>query len=352
MTDHIELRSDTFTQPTPEMRRAMCEAEVGDDVVSEDPSINALQDRVADLFGMEAALFVPSGTQSNQLAVWSHCEPGDELIIEDTGHIADWEGGGPAVLRGVSTRRLRGTGGMLDPDDMSLLPMRDSLHCPRPRLLCLENTTNMGGGRVYPLGQFAAVAAWGRERGLKVHLDGARVMNACAAGGYGPRDLAAEVDSVSLCLSKGLGCPVGSVLTGPAEFIDRARRGRKVLGGAMRQGGILAAAGLYALDHHVERLKDDHANARALGEALSSVDGVSVDASEIDSNMVFATLDDRLGPADAFAAKLSEAGVRMYPVGPRRLRMVTHLDFAADEVAPTAAAFEAVIAGEVAGAAA
>lgn len=344
MPDFIELRSDTFTQPSPAMRRAMCEAEVGDDVVSEDPTINELQRRVADLFGMQAALFVPSGTQSNQLAVWSHCQPGDELIIESTGHIVDWEGGGPAVLRGVSTRRIQGVGGMLDPDDMHLLPMRDSLHCPAPRLLCLENTTNMGGGRVYPLGQFSAVARWGREHGLKVHLDGARVMNACAAGGYGPRDVAAEVDSVSLCLSKGLGCPVGSVLSGSAEFIDRARRGRKVLGGAMRQGGILAAAGIYALNYNVDRLSEDHANARRLGQALDAVEGIRVNQSEIDSNMVFATLEERLGPADAFAASLQEAGVRMYPVGPRRLRMVTHLDFHADQIAPAAAAFEAVVA--------
>lgn len=349
MSDHVELRSDTFTKPTPEMRQAIANAEVGDDMVGEDPTVNALEARVAALFGKEAAVFACSGTQSNQMAVWSHCQPGDELWIESTGHIVDWEAGGPATLRGVSLRRVPGVGGMLDPDDLEKVPLRHSLHCPPPRLLCLENTTNMGGGRVYPLGQFAAVAAWGREHGMAVHLDGARLFNACAASGYTPRDLADEVDTISVCFSKGLGAPMGSMLVGPEDFIAKARRARKILGGAQRQTGVVAAAALYALDHHVDRLAEDHANATALGEALSDVDGVSIDAAAVESNMVFAKVDPRLGPAADFAEKLHAEGVRMYPVDRDGLRMVTHLDFHAGQIPRVVEAFRdvaAVSAGE------
>lgn len=333
MPEHIELRSDTFTNPTREMRTAIAEALVGDDMVGEDPTVNELESRVAALLGKEAAVFTCSATQANQAAVWAQCQRGDELLIEQAGHIANWEAGGPAVISGVSVRRIAGRGGMLTLADVeSVLRPMDDVHIPRQTLLCLENTTNMGGGRVWPVEQFREVARFARSNGKRVHLDGARLFNAAVASGVSVAEWAAEVDSVSICFSKGLGCPMGAILVSDQETIRHARRARKVLGGALRQAGMMAAAAIYALDHHVDRMADDHANARRLAEGLNQIDGVGVDQASMESNIVFATVDPGLGSAGELSCRLHERGVRLFDVGPDRLRMVTHLDVSADEI--------------------
>src|SRR3954447_12374254 len=258
----IDLRSDTVTRPTPAMRRAMAEAEVGDDVLGEDPTVLELERRTAELLGKEAALFVPSGTMANQIAVGVHAGQGDELICDATSHIYVWEGGGIARLWGATTRTVSGDRGLIDLSTIKGMIRPDDSHYVRTRLVCLENTHNRGGGRVHPLGQVAAISAWARGHGLAMHLDGARLMNAVVASGVPAAEWASHFDTVSVCFSKGLGAPVGSILAGTAEAIRKAHRLRKAFGGGMRQAGILAAAALYALDHHVERLAEDHRHAQ------------------------------------------------------------------------------------------
>lgn len=327
MSEIIELRSDTFTTPTPGMRKAIAEAVVGDDMVGEDPTVNELEYRMATLLGKEAAVFACSGTQSNQMALWAHCQPGDELLIETTGHIANFEGGGPAVLSGVSIRAIPGDFGRLDVPHLEGQPRGGDVHFAPTRLLCLENSTNLGGGRTYPLDQLKRVGEWAHSNGLKVHVDGARLFNACVARGYSPADVAKHVDTVSICFSKGLGCPMGSVLVGSAEVIQRARRARKIFGGALRQAGVPAAACLYALDHHVSRLAEDHANAKLFAQLISSIPGIVIDPDAIETNLVFFEIDPGFGTAAQISAALRERGVRINPAGGRqRLRACTHLD--------------------------
>ncbi|SFJ34160.1 threonine aldolase family protein [Planctomicrobium piriforme] len=327
MSHHIELRSDTFTKPTLPMRQAMAAAEVGDDMVGEDPTVNQLEARMAQLLGKPAAVFACSGTQSNQMAVWTHCHSGDELLIEASGHIANYEAGGPAALSGVSVRRLDGDFGRLDLKHLEGQIRGGNVHYSPTKLLCLENSTNIGGGRTYSLEQLDRVCSWAHQNGLKTHLDGARLFNACAARGYTPGDVAAHFDTVSICFSKGLGCPMGSILVGSTEDIARARRARKLFGGALRQAGIPAAACLYALDHHVERLREDHANAKLFAELIAEIPGVTVDLNGVETNLVFFEIDPKLGTADQISQKLKERGVLMYPAGsPYRLRACTHLD--------------------------
>ena len=295
-------------------------------MVGEDPTVNRLEARVAELLGKEAAVFACSGTQSNQMGVWSHCHSGDELLIEQTGHIANFEAGAPAALSGVSVRRIPGAGGLLDLDALDGAIRPPNQHFSPTRLLCIENSTNLGGGQTYPLEQLARVCAWAHEHDLKVHLDGARVFNACVARGYSPADVAGHLDTVSICFSKGLGCPLGSILVGSSEDVAKARRARKMFGGALRQAGIVAAAALYAIEHHIERMEDDHANARVFAERISEIDGISVDLERVETNLVFFEVESGYGTAPQLSAAIKKRGVNINPTGAHQLRGCTHLD--------------------------
>jgi threonine aldolase len=336
----VEMRSDTMTKPTPGMREAIASAEVGDDMVGEDPTVNRLEARMAELLGKEAAVFACSGTQSNQMGVWTHCHSGDELLIDQTGHIANYEAGAPAALSGVSVRRLAGEKGLLDVDQLDGALRPPNQHFSPTRLLCVENSTNLGGGRTYPLEQLARVCAWAREHNLKVHLDGARLFNACVARGDSAADVAQHLDTVSICFSKGLGCPLGSILAGSAEEIARARRARKLFGGALRQAGIVAAAALYAIDHHIERLAEDHAHAKLFAERLAEIDGIVVDPERIETNLVFFDVQPVYGTAAQLSAALRTRGVNINPTGAQQLRGCTHLDVDRDGVLRAAEAIQ------------
>jgi threonine aldolase len=315
------------------MRAAMAAAEVGDDVLGEDPTVNALQRRVAELLGKEAALFVPSGTMANQIAVGVHAAPGDELLCDPTSHVYVWEGGGIARLSGVTTRTVAGPGGLLAPDLLEGLIRPEDSHYPRTRLVCLENTHNRGGGRVHPVDQVARIAAWSRSHGLAMHLDGARLFNAVVASGVGAATWASHFDTVSVCFSKGLGAPVGSALAGTAGMIGKAHRLRKVFGGGMRQAGILAAACLHALEHHVDRLADDHRNAAVLARAVEETPGLRLESTPVETNLVWVEVDRTLGTAAQVAARLREAGVLVSALGPQVLRACTHLDVSREQAA-------------------
>lgn len=343
----IDLRSDTVTRPTPGMRRAIAEAEVGDDMSGEDPTVNRLEARMCELLGKEAAVYACSGTQSNQMGVRSHCQPGDELLIEETGHIANWEAGAPAVLSGVTVRTLRGRNGMLEPSDLDGKIRPDNQHYCITRLLCVENTTNHGGGRAYPLNQMDRISRWARQNKLKVHVDGARLFNACVAKGYAARDFAQHADTVSICFSKGLGCPMGSVLVGDAETIRKARRARKMLGGALRQAGMMAAAAVYALDHNVERLEEDHDNARAFAEAIAEIDGIKLNPADVETNLIFFEVDPRKMTGAELSARLREQKVMVYTSGgPQRIRACTHLDVTRDDLMQAADILRGILEGE------
>lgn len=324
----IDLRSDTVTKPTAAMRRAMHDAEVGDDVYGEDPTARALEERVAALLGKEAARFVPSGTMANQIALLVHCRPGDEVITSEGAHCAFYESGAGAAWAGAQFV-VAGAGVVFTPAELDAAAKPDAYWCPRTRLVTLENTHNRGGGRVLPQALVEAVCAHARSRGYATHLDGARLFNASVASGRSVAELAAPFDTVSVCLSKGLGAPVGSLLAGTRAHVTAATRLRKMLGGGMRQVGVLAAAGLYALDHHVARLAEDHANARALADAVRGAGGATADAPE--TNIVMIDLPSRLA-ADDVAARARAEGVLVSAFGPRRLRAVTHLDVSRDEV--------------------
>jgi threonine aldolase len=332
----IDLRSDTVTQPTPAMRQAMAEAPVGDDVYGEDPTVTALEQRIAALLGHEAALFVPSGTMSNQIAIGLHCRPGEQLLCGTTSHVYVWEGGGIARLWGVTPKTLaHARNGLLTVDDLEAAGLSpDDPHYPPTRLVCLENTHNRAGGRVHPFEEVQAIRAWTRDRGLALHLDGARLFNAAIASGRSAAEWAGLFDTVSVCFSKGLGAPVGSALVGPAALIQKpARRLRKVLGGGMRQAGILAAAALYALNHHVDRLADDHAHAKRIAQAVESTNGALTieNGWPVESNLVWITVDPAFGTAADVAQRLRETGVLLSALGPQTLRAVTHLDITRDQ---------------------
>jgi threonine aldolase len=319
----VDLRSDTVTQPTPAMRRAMAEAEVGDDVLGDDPTVQALEAVTAGLLGKEAALFVPSGTMANQLAVRCQTQPGDELLLEAESHIYWYEAGGPAALSGVSCRLLHGNRGVFTAADVRAALRPPDVHFPPSRLLAVENTHNRGGGRIWPLESLHDVCRAAREAGLRTHLDGARLWNAAVAGGYTEAECAEPFDSVSVCFSKGLGAPVGSALAGSRECIERARRFRKQFGGGMRQAGILAAAALHALEHHRERLADDHARARRLALGLLQLPGVCLDLDSVETNMVYFSVEPRC--ARDLASRLREAHLLVLPTGPHTLRAVVSL---------------------------
>jgi threonine aldolase len=339
----IDLRSDTVTKPTPAMRAAMAAAEVGDDVLSEDPTVNRLQDRVASLLGKEAALFVPSGTMSNQICIRAQTQPGDELFCEATCHIYNYEAGGPAVLSGVMCRTFEGDYGVLEVSQLEGKVRRVDDHLVRTRLVCLENTHNRGGGRVYPLEKIQTISTWAREHGLNMHLDGARLWNAVVATGIPAAEWARHFDSVSVCFSKGLGTPLGSALAGPHDFITRARRLRKLFGGGMRQAGVVAAAALYALDHHVDRLADDHRHARILAQAIADTPGLCLDPPEVETNLVWFQVEPELGTASDVTAALKERGVLVQAAGPQTVRACTHLDVSAAQAERAAEAIRQAV---------
>ena len=322
----IDLRSDTVTRPTPAMRRAMAEAEVGDDVYGEDPTVLELERKTAELLGKEAALFAPSGTMTNQIAVAVHANPGDEVLCETTAHLYVWEGGGIARLSGVTARTLPGRSGILGLDDLKDKIRPDDGHYAQTRFVSLENTHNRGGGKVHPIESIAAISSWARSNGLAMHLDGARLMNAVVASGISAREWCSHFDTISICFSKGLGAPVGSALVGTREQIAKAHRIRKVFGGGMRQAGIIAAGALYAIEHNVERLAEDHANAKILADAVEETPGLSLESGPVETNLVWVTVDPRLGSVADVVARLREVGVLVSALGPQVVRMCTHLD--------------------------
>lgn len=325
----IDLRSDTVSKPSDAMRHAMAGAEVGDDVFGDDPTVRALEVRAAGLLGKEAALFVPSGTMGNLLAVMTHTHPGDEILLGDQSHIFQYELGGAARIANVLTRPLTNRDdGAIDPAAVAAAIRQENLHSPGTTLLCLENTHNRCGGAALPLTVMDELTAVAREHKVAVHLDGARVFNAAAALGAPPARIARDCDSVSFCLSKGLGCPVGSLLCGPGQFIERARRNRKLLGGGMRQVGILAAAGLYALDHNVTRLSEDHANARVLADGLRKL--APFRPNDPATNIV--VVDITRGRLSDWLAALEQQGVLAVAFGPQRMRLVTHINITRDDV--------------------
>jgi threonine aldolase len=319
----IDLRSDTITQPTPAMREAIANAAVGDDVFGDDPTINALESYVAELLGKEAAVYMPSGTMSNQVALRTHTEPGDEIILESQAHIYYYEGGAPAALSGVMCRLIQGTQGVFTAADVAAVLRPVDEHFPRTRLVCLENTHNRSGGRIFPLSEIEAIAQLCQQHNLRFHLDGARLWNACVATGISEAKYAKPFDTISVCFSKGLGAPVGSALVGPKELMQRARRFRKMFGGAMRQAGLLAAGALYALKHQRDRLNEDHLNAKRLAEGLSQIDSITINPDDVQTNIVL--FHTQTVPATDLAARLQEQGVALLAVGPSSLRAVTNL---------------------------
>jgi threonine aldolase len=338
----IDLRSDTVTKPTPAMRKMMAEAAVGDDVFGEDPTINALQKKVAKILGKEKALFVPSGTMANQLAIKSHTQPGDEVLLEATSHPFNFEGGAGAVLSGVQCYCLKGLRGILEASQVEEAIRPLDHHFPVSRLICLENTSNRGGGSIYPLKNITEISQLAKAKGLLVHLDGARLWNASVASGIKPKEYAQWADSVSVCLSKGLGAPVGSLVAGSATFIDRVHRFRKMFGGGMRQAGILAAAGLYALDHHLDRLKDDHKHAHRLALGLSELKGVSIDPDQTETNIIIFDIINSGKTASQVTEAMKKRGVLIHAVNTTQIRLVTHLDVAANDIEKVLEAFRKI----------
>ncbi|MBN1208326.1 MAG: low-specificity L-threonine aldolase [Myxococcaceae bacterium] len=325
----IDFRSDTVTRPTPAMRRAMAEAEVGDDVYGEDPTVNRLEERVAERLGLEAALFVPSGTQANQIAMGLHCRPGDEVLTEAGSHIIQYEGGAVSALWGIQPHPLPGDRGLLTPEQVAEAVRAENIHAPRSRLLSLENTHNRGGGTVWPLERFREVVEAARKAGLAVHLDGARLFNAQVAAGTPAASWARLTDTTSVCFSKGLGAPVGSALAGSKALILEARRLRKRLGGGMRQAGVLAAAALHALEHHVERLAEDHAHTRRLAAGLAEMTGVKVEPARVETNILLVEF---ARPASEMVSRLTALGVLLNATGTHTVRLVCHLDISAADV--------------------
>jgi threonine aldolase len=308
------------------MRAAMAEAEVGDDVFGDDPTVRQLEERLAEMVGKEAAIFVPSGTMSNQIAVRLHCQPGDEILCEAGCHIYNYEQGGAAQLSGVSVRAVAGQESLLRLADLEGLIRPDNEHLVRTRLVALENTHNRGGGRILPLDEVERICSWAHEHGLLTHLDGARLFNAVVASGVAAPVWCRNFDTVSICFSKGLGAPVGSALAGTKRHIALARRHRKLFGGGMRQVGILAAGALYALEHHVARLADDHAHAQLLAQTIRDTPGLELRPRQVDTNLVIFHVDPALGTSVEFVKQLEERGLGVIAFGPTLIRACTHLD--------------------------
>jgi len=340
----IDLRSDTVTCPTPLMREAMARAEVGDDVLSEDPTVNALEERCAGIMGMEAALFVCSGTMGNQAALFAHTQRGDEVILEQNAHVGLYEAGAFAVLSGLTLHKLAGRPwGVLDPNEVRDAIAPDDVHRARSTVVCLENTHNVSSGTVITPEQTRAVAEVAHAHGLKLHIDGARIFNAATHLGVEPRALTEHADSVQFCFSKGLAAPVGSMLCGTRDFIGRARRARKLMGGGMRQAGVLAAACHVSLDVVVLRLHEDHANARLIAEELARHAGVSLDLNAIQTNIIRFSLAPEVMEGRRLAALMKERGILVDARGGQRFRLVTHNDVSASDAAAVAQAFAEIL---------
>lgn len=342
MNHVVDLRSDTLTRPTAAMRQAMADAPVGDDVFGEDPTVNELQRRVAALCGKEAALFVASGTMSNQIAINAHTQPGDEVICEYGCHIFNYEGGAPALLSGVQVHPLPGHRGVLTAEQIRAAIRPYDHHFAQTKLIEIENTHNRAGGAIFPLDEIQRIHHLAQEQHLKMHLDGARLWNAHIATGISIKEWSFYFDSISLCFSKGLGAPIGSILVGSADFIDRAHRYRKIYGGAMRQVGIIAAAAIYALDYHVERLEDDHKRAHQIALKLLEL-GVLVDLEATQTNIVIADFKNLKRSAQEVASALSKNNVLAIPVSPTRIRFVTHLDIDDNAQVHAMSAFENIL---------
>jgi threonine aldolase len=326
MSELVDLRSDTVTRPSPGMRRAMAEAEVGDDVFHEDPSVNRLEDIVAALYGKEAALYVASGTMANQIAIRAQTHHGDEIIMERTSHPFNSEAGALAALAGVQVNLIDGRQGIMHVDQIKTVVRTPNVHHAPTALICLENTHNRGGGSIWPLENIRTIREFARSVGVPTHLDGARLMNACVATGLTAKDYAQYFDSCTLCLSKGLGAPVGSLVIGSQEFIAKAHRFRKQFGGGMRQAGILAAAGIYALEHNVERLAEDHLNAKRLARGIAEIDGLDIDVNTVETNILYFGIRQPELTVPTLLERLKVQGVLMLGTGPNSIRAVTHLD--------------------------
>jgi len=332
MNSFIDLRSDTVTRPTPAMRQAMMAAEVGDDVFGEDPTVNALQEKAAKLLDKEAALFVASGTMGNQLSIKSQTVPGDEVIIESTSHAMNYEGGAGAVFSGVQFFGVPGNRGIFDATQVEAAIRVDDVHFPVSRLVVIENTHNRGGGSVFPLKTIREIREVANQRKLLMHMDGARLWNACVAAKISPAQYAAPFDSVSVCLSKALGCPAGSIVAGPKDFIKKVHRFRKMMGGGMRQIGFLAAAGIYALDHHIDRLEEDHRKAKQLAQGLAAIKKLSIRTEEVETNILYFDTAPSERTAHEVVAACRAKGVLLHPTAKTRIRCVTHLDVSFDEM--------------------
>ncbi|HME95403.1 MAG TPA: GntG family PLP-dependent aldolase [Methylomirabilota bacterium] len=340
----IDLYSDTLTKPTPDMRRFMCEAEVGDEQKGEDPTVNRLQEMVAELLGKEAAVYLPSGTMCNEIAVKVHTRPGDEVLADRTSHLIHFEGGGPGLLSGVLMTGLDGERGVFTGAQVRAGTHARSRYAPPTRLVSIENTSNLGGGRVWPLAAVADVSAAAKALGLATHMDGARLLNAVVASGTPARAYAAAVDSVWIDFSKGLGAPVGACLAGSRAFIEEAWRYKQALGGAMRQAGIIAAGGVYALRHHVDRLGEDHDNARALARGIAGLPGIVLDPAHVETNIViFDVARPGLTAAGLAERLMAAAQVRLSVMGETRLRAVTHLDVSRKQIDTAVEAFARVL---------
>jgi threonine aldolase len=344
MAIEVDLSSDTVTRPTQDMRRFMCEAEVGDEQKYEDPTVNLLQEMVAELLGKEAALFLPSGTMCNEIALRIHCRHGEEMLAHASAHPIHFEGGGPAALAGVNVRSLDGPRGQYDAATLEAAIRPDNRHMPRSRLVWVEQTSNLGGGSIWPLAKVREVTGVARRRGLSTHMDGARLMNAVVASGVPAQEWAAPFDSAWIDFTKGLGAPVGAAIAGSRDFIAEAWRLKQQMGGAMRQAGIIAAGGIYALRHHVKRLAEDHANARRLAEGLAALPGVALDPATVETNLVFFDLTGAIDAPGAVQGLLAR-GIRMGALGPRTIRAVTHLDVSAADIDKTLAVAREIFRG-------
>ncbi|MFH1699994.1 MAG: GntG family PLP-dependent aldolase [Candidatus Zixiibacteriota bacterium] len=324
--DFIDLRSDTVTRPSAEMRKMMAQAVVGDDVLGDDPTVKELEHKVMRLLNKEAAVYVPSGTMSNQIALYTASNRGDEILCEAGCHIVNYEVGAPAAISGLLVHLLPGERGILSAETIEQNIRPINIHCPRTKIIALENTHNRAGGTIYPRETIAEIEQVARKNNLWMHLDGARLWNAHVATGVPLADYASHFDSVSVCLSKGLGAPIGSVLSGSAEFIERARRTRKMFGGGMRQVGIIAAAGIYALENNISRLANDHINAKTLATGMSQITGLTIDMETVQTNIVIVDINPNKYTAETFIEALKKEGVLCVPFGPARVRFVTHLD--------------------------
>ena len=337
----IDFRSDTITKPTPAMREAIATAEVGDDVQGDDPTVQALERRTAEILGKPAAVYMPSGTMTNQVAIRAHTEPGDEMLCDANAHVYLYEAGAPAALSGLMVRLLAGVRGIFTADDLAAALRPRNVHLPCSKLVCLENTHNRGGGSIWPMAQIEQVAAVAREANLRLHLDGARLWNASVATGIAEREYAGHFDSVSVCFSKGLGAPVGSALAGEEVFIERARRFRKMFGGGMRQAGIIAAGALYALDNHRGRLAEDHANARRLAEGIAPLPGIDLTVEHVETNIVIFRATSM--PAAELSETLKAAGVLAPATGPDTIRAVVHLMITVEQIDEAISIFHRVL---------